>query len=402
VLTRLCNQRYAAISTDLKASTALLTVAQILPEMHSGGVERGTLEVADALVAAGHRSLVISGGGRLVEQLERDGTKHITMPVGRKSLWTLGLIHKLRRLLVDEGVDVLHARSRVPAWLSQLAMRRMPQRPQFITTVHGFYSVNRFSQIMTSGDQVVCVSGSVREYVTENYPEIDESKLTVIHRGVDPDQYHFDYRAPFEWEREFRDELSLGNRPLVILAGRLTRLKGHHDFLGIMERLKNMGSDAVGVIVGGEDPRRATYANEIKVAACSCDNVVLTGHRTDLREIMSVSSAVVSLSQKPESFGRTVLEALALGSPVVGYDHGGVSEIMAQLFPRGAVPVGDLDQAADALAHILTRDAPNEIAKLSTRFTLGSMCSSLLRIYVGVGSGNPSRIQGQERLGRSA
>ncbi len=379
----------------------MLTVAQILPEMHSGGVERGTLEVADALVAAGHRSVVISGGGRLVEQLERTGSKHITMPVGRKSLWTLGVVRKLRRLLVDEGVDVLHARSRVPAWLSHLAVRRMPQPPRFITTVHGFYSVNRFSQIMTRGDQVICVSNSIREYVSENYPETDESKLTVIHRGVDPDQYHFGYRAPFEWERGFRDELSLGNRPLVILAGRLTRLKGHHDFLGIMERLKRAGSDAVGVIVGGEDPRRAAYANQIKLAARSCDNVVLAGHRSDLREIMSVSSAVVSLSQKPESFGRTVLESLALGTPVIGYDHGGVGEIMAELFPAGAVPLGDLDHAADTLTQILGHDGPDDVA-MNTRFTLNSMCNSLLEIYVGVGAVNPSRILEQERLGRSA
>ena len=142
----------------------LLTVAQILPEMHSGGVEKGTLEVARALVEAGHRSIVISAGGRMVEALQGAGSEHIAMPVGRKGPTTLALIPKLRTLLRDNQVNVLHARSRVPAWLSVLALKRFgPQRPAFLTTVHGLYSVNRFSKVMTRGDRVVCVSQTVQQ-----------------------------------------------------------------------------------------------------------------------------------------------------------------------------------------------------------------------------------------------
>lgn len=391
LLTHFGNQRYPATLPSSKASAPLLTVAQILPEMHSGGVERGTLEVAQALVAAGHRSIVISNGGRLVDSLQENGSEHITMPVGRKSLRTLGLIRPLRRLLKAEGVDVLHARSRVPAWLSRLTLRGMPNPPSFITTVHGLNSVNWFSRVMTSGDRVICVSNTVRKYVLENYPEVDGSKLSVIHRGVDPAEYHRNFRASFDWERRFRDELGLGNRPIVVLAGRLTRLKGHHDFLAVMEQLRELKTDAVGIIVGGVDPRREAYANEIKVAADSCENVVLAGHRGDLREIMSISAAVVSLSQKPESFGRTVLESLALGVPVVGYNHGGVSEILNTLYPRGSVDVGDVDTAADRLVKVLRQHESDDIAE-NSGFTLKKMRESLLQIYNAVGSRNPSRI----------
>ena len=134
------------------------------------------VEVAAALVAAGHRSIVISAGGRLVETLESEGTQHVRMPVGRKSLSTLLQVRQLRRLLAENSVDVVHARSRVPAWVCLLALRRVPshRRPAFLTTVHGLYSVNRFSEVMTRGDRVVCVSNTVRRYVLENYPRTSD------------------------------------------------------------------------------------------------------------------------------------------------------------------------------------------------------------------------------------
>ena len=133
-----------------------MKVLQVLPELNSGGVERGTLELADFLVARGHQSLVLSGGGRLVPKLEAGGSRHITMPVGRKALATLFLIPKLRKLLLDERPDILHLRSRVPAWVLKLAWRGLPEvdRPHLVTTVHGFYSVNAWSAVMTRGERL--------------------------------------------------------------------------------------------------------------------------------------------------------------------------------------------------------------------------------------------------------
>ena len=147
--------------------TKKLTVLQTLPALHSGGVERGTLEIARALVAAGHRSIVVSDGGRLVEQLEREGSEHITMPVHRKSLASLFQIRPFRRLLEELKPDIVHARSRIPAWIAWLALRRMnpATRPRFVTTVHGMYSVSPYSAIMTKGEVVIAVSETVRDYV---------------------------------------------------------------------------------------------------------------------------------------------------------------------------------------------------------------------------------------------
>ena len=394
--------RYGRILPDLglqslsplkNTDIPLLTVAQILPELNSGGVEKGTLEVAAGLVEAGHRSIVISGGGRLVESLCAGGSEHVSMPVGRKSPLTLATVPKLRSLLRREKIDVLHARSRVPAWVSLLAVRSLPKsvRPAFLTTVHGLYSVNRFSRIMTSGQRVECVSETVKDYVLNNYSGVDAGKLQLIYRGVDPNLYHPKFRATAEWEQAFRTEFAVGSRPIVALVGRLTRLKGHADFLELMAGLQAKGSDAVGLVVGGEDPRRAAYAAEVRAAAAKVSNVVLTDYRSDVREILSVCSAVVSLSSKPESFGRTVLESLALGVPVAGYEHGGVGEILNAMFAAGRVPVGEVDVLIETVDQILKNAEPAKIAE-NTKFTLGQMVSDTVNLYQSVGSANVHRM----------
>ena len=150
-----------------------MTVLQMLPALESGGVERGTVEIAAALVRAGHRALVMSAGGRLVPELEALGAEHIPLPVGRKSLLTFRHVSRVRRLLRERGVDVLHLRSRLPAWVGWLAWRGLPavERPRLVTTVHGFYTVGRYSSVMTRGERVIAVSESVRDYILENYPQ---------------------------------------------------------------------------------------------------------------------------------------------------------------------------------------------------------------------------------------
>ena len=162
-----------------------MKILQVLPELNSGGVERGTLELSAHLASKGHESLVLSAGGRLVDKLEAEGGRHIEMPVGRKSLLSLTLIPKIRRLMRDERPDIVHVRSRVPAWLVWMAWKPLPaaERPRLVSTVHGFYSVNRWSEIMTRGERVICVSESIRQYVLRNYPKTPDSLLRVVASG---------------------------------------------------------------------------------------------------------------------------------------------------------------------------------------------------------------------------
>jgi len=173
-----------------------LTVLQVLPALDVGGVERGVLEIAQELVRHGHRSLVISAGGRLVDKLIAGGSEHIALSLGTKSLFTLRHIPKLKQILVGEKVTILHARSRMPAWICYLAWRSMHagQRPHFVTTVHGPYTVNFYSSVMTRGESVIAISDYIRNYILDNYPGVDKSSIELIHRGVSPEQFPYGYR----------------------------------------------------------------------------------------------------------------------------------------------------------------------------------------------------------------
>jgi glycosyltransferase involved in cell wall biosynthesis len=330
-----------------------LTVIQILPALNAGGVERGTLEVAQHLVRCGHRAVVLSAGGSMVAELIRSGGEHVPLPIGNKSPFALRLIPELRRIFA--AADVVHARSRFPAWLAWLAWRGMSsrRRPGFVTTVHGVYSVNVYSGIMCRGERVIAVSDYIRDYIARNFPRTDPGRIVTIHRGIDPVLYNQRFRPEDRWLDNWRREFpQLQDKHLLTLPGRITRRKGHEDFLKILAELKTRGLPFHGLIVGGPHPRKQAYFQQLRHAAhqrglAGC--LTFAGHRDDLREILSISGVVLSLSEQPEAFGRTVLEALALGTPVIAYDHGGVSEIMRAMLPGGLAPPGDTAGVIDRI-----------------------------------------------------
>ncbi|MES9902465.1 MAG: glycosyltransferase family 4 protein [Sedimenticola sp.] len=362
-----------------------LTVLQVLPSLEDGGVEKGTLEVAAELVRLGHRSLVMSAGGRLVKTLESQGSTHYSWDVGCKSLWTLRHVRPLRRFLIEQRVDILHVRSRAPAWVAWLAWRGMNpnQRPRLVTTLHGLHSVSAYSAVMTRGERVIAVSDTVRRYIEESYPQTDPAIVQVIYRGVDHREFPHGFQPDLGWLACWHEDFAqLNGRFVVALPGRITRLKGHHDFIEVVDTLKQQGLAVTGLIVGGEDPRRLAYAREIRQMVAERgleDEIIFTGHRADVREIFSCCDAVMSLSTKPESFGRTTLEALSLGVPVVGYDHGGVGEVMDTLYPFGKVGLGKIAAAAERLIVIAKGEAP--VPAKNNRYLKSLMLKKTLAVY---------------------
>ena len=199
---------------------------------------------------------------------------------------------------------------------------------------------------------------------------------------MDPKFFPRGYRPPSGWQASWYAQYpSLLEKRIITLPGRLTRLKGHGDFIDLVARLCQDLPDLHALIVGGEDPRRRAYAQALreKVNALGLDDAItFTGQRNDIREIYGISNLVLSLSTQPESFGRTVLEALALGVPVAGYDHGGVGEILARLFPQGRVPPGDGDALYETVKRLLST-GPHEIGE--NPFTLQAMLDSTLSVY---------------------
>ena len=362
-----------------------MKVLQVLPSLQSGGVERGTLELAQYLVAQGHESWVLSAGGSMVQQLEHEGSHHVDWDLGKKSPFTFLQVTKLRRWLREQSFDVLHLRSRMPAWVVYLAWKGIPSesRPKLVSTVHGLYSVSAYSKIMCVGERVIAVSQAAKTYIADNYPSIDLAKVRTIPRGIDPADYYDRYTPSADWYESWQHEYpELMDKTIITLPGRLTRLKGHMDFLAILVELQRQGFEKIhGLVVGGIDPKRKAYYEALQKAVLDLglkDHITLTGARSDLRDIMAASDACVSLSTQPESFGRTVLEALALGRPVVAYDHGGVSEIMETLFPEGLVPLGDQAAAVNALTRVLASDLQ---PKTEHPFTKHAMLSGTLDVY---------------------
>jgi glycosyltransferase involved in cell wall biosynthesis len=379
--------------TDLALSASpprRLTVVQCVPALRGGGVERGTLEISRALVERGHRSIVISAGGRMVEQLQREGGEHVEWPIGNKSLTTLRFVRRLRGLCERERVDVLHARSRVPAWVCFLAWRKMDdaRRPRFITTMHGVHSVSRYSEVMTRGERVIAVSETIKRHIADAYPRADLARVVVIPRGVDSAEFPYGHRPREEWlDATHREFPALQGRFLVLLPGRVTRLKGHADAVRAVAMAHREGVDVHLLIVGGVDPKKEGLRREVEALASAegvADRVTFVGHRSDIREWMSACDVTLACSTQPESFGRTALEAIKLGRPVVGYDHGGVGEVLGTVFPAGLVAPGDWRAMGERIAAFAS--APPRVERTEA-FTLRAMQISTLALYEEVARG---------------
>jgi glycosyltransferase involved in cell wall biosynthesis len=360
----------------------VLTVVQLIPALRAGGAERSVLEMGQALVQAGHRSVVISAGGRMVAQLEAEGSEHITLDIGRKSLLTLGKLGPLRRLLRELKPDIVHVRSRLPAWMGWWAIKGLSPRPHFITTVHGLNSPGRYSSIMLRGERIVVVSQTVRDYLLSHYQKLDTTRIRIIPRGIDPAAFPYGHRPDEAWQKAFFSEFpELAGAPLLTLPGRGTRLKGHHDAIELVTELKQRGIETRLLLLGVIEPGRELYVRELQdliKARGIAGQVVLSAPREDVRDIYAMSALVLQLSNKPEAFGRTVIEALSLCRPVLGYAHGGVGELLAELYPAGRVPPGDRERLVERAAELL-RVAP-PIPPLQ-RYRLIDMQRAALALY---------------------
>jgi glycosyltransferase involved in cell wall biosynthesis len=362
-------------------------VVQALVSLNLGGSELVATELSEHLVRCGHRATVVAAGGPLQQRVEACGAQHLAWTIGKKSFATLSYIKQLAAWFERERPDVLHVHSRLPAWICRLALRRLDpsHRPAFITSMHGHYSVNRYSAVMASGDRVVAVSDHIRRYALYNYPVADPARVVTIHGGTSPEAFPFGYRPMPQWfSRTYSEFPQLRGRRLLCLPGRLSRYKGHSVFLELIAALLAEFPDIQGVVVGQARPG-SRFRGELEGLAERTgilDRITFVGPRMDMRDWMSASSIVFSLcSDPPEAFGRTVPEALRLGVPVIGWNHGGVAEVLEEMFPAGAVTP---DQPAELLlrARSFLRTAP--VILPSAAFLLEDSMNQTVRLYEAV------------------
>jgi glycosyltransferase involved in cell wall biosynthesis len=371
-------------------TTKPISVVQMLPDLHSGGVERGTLELADYLVRHGHRSIVISEGGPMVTELEKKGSRHIRLPVGRKNPVTLTAVLPLRRLLLQEKIDILHLRSRVPAWVGYLAYKSLSPslRPRLVTTFHGFYSINAYSAIMTRGERIIAVSNTVATHIKTCYGVPDQC-IQVIHRGFDEQLFAPKTIAVARTE-VLKDRWGLAgwSAPLIMLPGRVSQWKGHDVFIRALAAIKALPWTAV--CVGSFDGKQA-FMRELTALIRNFGlqgRIRFVGHCADMPAAYLLSDIVVSASStEPEAFGRVAIEAQAMGKPVVATAHGGSMETVLDGETGWLVAPGDAKSLASALTEAIrqpdlrSRYGEAAMAWTRSRFTVEKMCRETLRLY---------------------
>ncbi len=352
-----------------------MRVMQLVPELNEGGVERGVVEMNRELVKRRIESIVISSGGKLVPQIERDGGEHIAFDVCSKNpLSVPQRVMGLKRLLKKINPDIIHARSRVPAWLAYFAKGKTP----FITTVHGFNSVGFYSSIMTKGDRVICVSNPIKEYIMRHY-NVEEGKIRVIHRGVDLEVFN-PANLDESFIEAFKQKYGLFDRFVVSGVGRITPLKGYETFIEAIGLIREKRENVVGLIVGGVRSDKRDYFDRLQRLVKEKrlqQHIIFTGSISKIAEIYALSDVVVSSSKKPESFGRSIVEAMALNTPVVAPAHGGALDIIKDGY--GALfEVGNVQDLAKKIISVEQKDYRSYVAK---NFSLEQMVQKTIAVY---------------------
>ncbi len=358
-----------------------MRIMQLLPELNQGGVERGTVELSRELVRRGNESVVVSAGGLLTEQIERDGGRNITLDVCSKNpLSALWRAHKLKKLIQKVRPDIVHARSRVPAWLCVLAIKGLDVA--FVTTVHGFNSVNIYSKVMTKGDRVICVSSSIKDYIKTNYNTSDE-KIRIIHRGIDAGEFSPD-KLDSDFIESFKELYDLGGKFVAACVGRITPLKNFEAFIKAIQLCSKTMPDIKGLIVGGARGDKQAYFGELKklISDLGLENlIVFAGSQDKMAEIYSLCNLVVTCSKKPESFGRSLVEAMAMETPVVSTAQGGPLDIIEDghtgLFCRDDSP----EEIAQCILKARRIDFRGLRSYVMEKFGLDTMVEKELEVY---------------------
>lgn len=367
-----------------------LNILQVIPQMHAGGAERTVIEVAQAIVEDGGKAIVASCGGRLVADLEAIGAHHVTLDLKTKNpvrIWTNA--GRLAQLIADEKIDLIHARSRAPAWSAKWAARRA--HIPFVTTYHGFYKAKGrlkrwYNSIMAQGDLVIANSDFTAAHVRAEH-EIEEQRLRVIPRGVDLDLFDPAKINP-DRIRAQRNRWGAGpERLAIVLPGRLTRWKGQAMMI---EALARLNLDPAPLLVClGEGGDKLEYQAELKAAAEQAGiDLALPGHTADIAAAYLAADLVVCPSLEPEAFGRTAAEAQAMGARVIVADHGGAREVVRDGETGWRAAPGDPDAWAQAVKAALSLNAEgaNTLAqaarkRVRTHFSKTQLQQATLRVY---------------------
>lgn len=367
-------------------------VLQVLPELNQGGVELGTIEIASELQKKGIKNFVASAGGRMAYNLDRIKVKHFTLPLKTKNPFKLWLNYRrLVKIIKENGINIVHARSRAPAWSAYWAAKKTGVK--FLTTFHGTYGLGPkgikkiYNRVMTYGDLVIAISNHIKQHILTNY-KCDESKIRLIHRCVNVDNFDVNKMTAERMIKLMEEHHLPEDKPIILLIGRLTRWKGQKLLIEALEKIKDLDFFCVFV---GDDQGRDYYTQELKadISAKGLDGrFAFIRHVTDVPAMMMLSEVVVSASLEPEAFGRIAAEGQAMGRIVIASDIGGSLENLVDGKTGKLFKNGDAQSLADALRWAFSLSTEERktigdagIAYINQNFTKQIMCDKTLAVY---------------------
>jgi glycosyltransferase involved in cell wall biosynthesis len=311
------------------ANKSSLTILQLVPTMNSGGIERGTIEISEAIIKEGFRSIVVTKGGILESKLKKNGTKVINLDVASKNPFKIWRnISKLVKIIKSEKVDIVHARSRVPAWSAYYACRKT--NTKFLTTFHGVYSgtsflKKKYNSIMTKADLVISISDFITDHMTKQHG-VDKKKIRKIYRGVDLS--HFDpKKVSVDQVVKYNTEWNIPeDKHIILLPGRLSRWKGQEILIEALAKIKD---ENFYCIILGDKSKSPKFVKELYDLIKQYDlsgQIAIHDNVRDILNLYHIANLIISSSTRPEAFGRVMVEAGAMGKIIIATDHGGAKE----------------------------------------------------------------------------
>ncbi|MET0155343.1 MAG: glycosyltransferase family 4 protein [Rickettsiales bacterium] len=371
-------------------------VVQILPSLVSGGVERGAAEVARALVADGRESVVVSAGGPIAERIEKEGSRHVTLPVDSRSpLSMYRNVAPIKQAIASVSHPIVHIRSRAPGWSGYFAASSL--NVPLVSTFHGAYGHKGFAKrlynsVMTRGERVIVASRYMRRHVLDVYPNTPQNRVVLIPRGVDMAQFS---AGPDDEQavKDLKYRWSIQEGQFVILLpGRVSEWKGHHVFLHALS-LMTQKSGWVAIVLGDAD-KHPDYMKRLRSLAWRLgveDRIRWIDHTQDVATFYKAADLIVNCSIKPEAFGRTLIEAQALGKPALASGHGGALDTVVHGETGKLVPPNNAQALAEGLQELMfapaeVRRRMGEEAAKTVReyFTVDRMTSATLAVYASV------------------
>lgn len=365
---------------------------QVVPALNAGGVERGAVDIAKAAAKAGFKSIIASYGGMLEKRFKGNEVEHIYLPLHSKNPFRIYRnIAELKAIIVAYDVDIVHARSRAPAWSAYFAAKATKRH--FITTFHGIYSSKFpfkkiYNSIMTKGEKVIAVSKFVAQHIKENY-RVPESKIEVIYRGVDMN-YFDPARVDSERINKLKERWRITEkRPIIFMPGRITRWKGQ-DFL--LRALTRLAVEAkYYCIIAGDSHGHQSYLRELMEIVTKHNlekNVRIVDSVDDIAAAYKMADVVVSASLRPEAFGRIAVEAQAMGKPVVATDIGGSKETIIRNVTGRLVDDRLTAEMAEGIQKGISLSPEEKIdlaiktrAHIQENFSLALMCARTISLY---------------------